>query len=154
MNYTSSINEITRNARTTTTLLGRKHQASIVVLLCYFGSFEKTKKDFTFEIRKTLVQVLVLSKLYVSGIVYHNLPDYLANRLQRIRKASARFVLGPYAITDDVTKLKWLVHSPTWPSYLKVDIVKHTRTLRSSSGTSLVSKMQVVVYYQCCVLIG
>ena len=58
--------------------------------------------------RKTLVQALVLSKLYFNGIIYHNLPDYLANRLQRVQKASASFVLGHSSSIDDITKLKWL----------------------------------------------
>ena len=66
----------------------------------------------------------------------------MANRLQRVQKASASFVLGHLASTDDINKLKWLqikeqfqwlhlkaahkaIHSPTWPSYLKVDTVKH-----------------------------
>ena len=63
---------------------------------------------------------------------------------------------------DDITKLKWLpikeqlqwlllkavnkaichVCSPTWPSYLNVDIVNHTRTLRSNSGISLAIPME------------
>ena len=55
--------------------------------------------------RKTLVQVLVLSKLYFSGIIYHNLPDYLANRLQRVQKTSASFVLGHFASIDGIIKL-------------------------------------------------
>lgn len=33
-------------------------------------------------------------RLYFSGIIYHNLPDYLANRLQRVQTASTSFVLG------------------------------------------------------------
>lgn len=111
---------------------------------CYatVAVLKKLKKILPFKIRKTLVQALVPSKLYFSGIVYHNLPNYLDNRLQRIRKASASFVLGHYAITDDITKLKWLVHSPAWPSYLKVYIIKHMRTLRSSSGISLVTPIE------------
>ena len=35
------------------------------------------------------------------------LPDYLANRLQRVQKASASFVLGHFASIDDITKLQW-----------------------------------------------
>ena len=117
-----------------TSLLGEKHQASVVILLCYFGNFEKTQKHF---IRKTLVQALVLSKLYFSGTVHHNLPDYLANHLQRVQKASASFVLGHFVSINDITKFKWLpieeqlqwlllkavhkaIHSPTWPRYLKL----------------------------------
>ena len=34
------------------------------------------------------------------------------------------------------------IHNPTWPSYLKVDIVEHTRTLRSNSGISLAIPME------------
>ena len=44
----SFVTEITRNTHRPTSLLGGKHQASIVILLCYFGNFEKTQKHFTF----------------------------------------------------------------------------------------------------------
>ncbi len=51
---------------------------------------------------------LVLPKLYFNSIVYYNLPDYLENRLQRVQKATASFVLGRFAGLDDIIKLKWL----------------------------------------------
>ena len=96
-------------------------------------------------------------------MAYHNLPDYLANRPQRVQKASTSFVLRPLANTNDISKLKWLpireqfqwfylkaahkaIHGRTWTSYLKVDIVKHMRTLRSSSGISLVTPMESVTF--------
>jgi hypothetical protein len=47
-------------------------------------------------------------KLYFNSIVYYNLPDYLENRLQRVQKATASFVLGRFAGLDDIIKLKWL----------------------------------------------
>ena len=88
-------------------------------------------------------------------MAYHNLSDYLANRSQTVQKKSTSSVLRTLASTNDISKLKWLpikeqfqwfylkaahkaIHSRKRPSYLKVEIVKHMRTLRSSSGISLV----------------
>ena len=89
----------------------------------------------------------------------HNLSYYLANRSQRVHETSTSFVLRTLASTNDISKLKWLpikeqfqlfylkaahkaIQSRTWLSYLKVDIVKHMRTLRSSSGISLVTPIE------------
>ena len=120
-----------------------------VLSSCYatLATLRKLKNILPFNMRKTLVQALVLSKLYFRGIIYHNLLDYLANHLQRVQKASASFILGHFVSIDDITNLKWLpiaikeqfqwlllkavhkaIRNPTWPSYLKVDIVDHTRT--------------------------
>ena len=50
-----------------------------VLSSCYatLAVLRKLKNILPFNIRKTLVQASVLSKLYFSGIVYHNVPDCL-----------------------------------------------------------------------------
>ena len=86
-----------------------------------------------FNLRKTIVQSFVLSKLYYHDVIYHTLPDYLQKRLQIIQKAVAGFVVGRYVSLDDVLSLNWLpiqeqrqlhllvhkaLYSPFWPRYL------------------------------------
>ena len=48
------------------------------------ATLRNLKNILPLNIRKTLVEVLVLSKLCLSGVIYSNLPDYLINRLQRM----------------------------------------------------------------------
>ena len=113
------------------------------------------KKILPFHIKKNLTQALVLSKLYCNDIVYHPLPHYLSKRLQRVRKATASFVLGRHASTEDIVlKLKCLpvkeqrewnllkathkaIHNINWPNYLKLNIFQHDRCLRSRNGLQL-----------------
>ena len=107
-----------------------------------------------FNIRKQLVQTLVLSKLYYNCVVYHNLPHYFVKRLQRIQTACASFVVGKYVEREDIIKLNWLpvkehiewqllksehkaIFTREWPSYLRLKQFKHNRTLRSSAAMQL-----------------
>ena len=71
-----------------------------------------------------------------------------------MQKAAASFVLGKYARTADVLSLNWLpikeqrewntlkvtykaLHDANWPNYLKLQLVNHSRVLRSSSGSQI-----------------
>ena len=76
-------------------------------------------------------------------------------RLQKVQTAAASFVLGHYAKNPaDIANLGWLsvrerrdrhvlqlshkaMHSPDWPSYLKLEVRNHSRQLRSTSATTL-----------------
>ena len=68
--------------------------------------------------------------------------------------AEESFVLGKYARTADVLSLNWLpikeqrewntlkvtykaLHDANWPNYLKLQLVNHSRVLRSSSGSQI-----------------
>ncbi len=123
---------------------------------CYstLATLRKLKNSLPFNIRKNLVQSLVLSKLYYNDVIYHSLPENLDKRLQRVQKAAASFVLGKYARTADVLSLNWLpikeqrewntlkvtykaLHDVNWPNYLKLQLVNHSRVLRSSSGSQI-----------------
>ncbi len=81
-----------------------------VASTCYstLATLRKLKNSLPLNIRKNLVQSLVLSKLYYNDVIYHSLPEYLDKRLQRVQKAAASFVLGKYARTTDVLSLNWL----------------------------------------------
>ena len=73
------------------------------------ATLRKLKNSLPFNIRKNLVQALVLSKLYCNDVIYHSLPEYLQKRLQRVQKAAASFMLGKFARTADLVSLNW------WP---------------------------------------
>ncbi len=127
-----------------------------VASTCYstLATLRKLKNSLPLNIRKNLVQSLVLSKLYYNDVIHHSLPQYLDKRLQRVQKAAASFVLGKYARTADVLSLNWLpikeqrewntlkvtykaLHDANWPNYLKLQLVNHSRVLRSSSGSQI-----------------
>ena len=94
----------------TTTLLKWEENVKQVSASCYrtLGIVKKLRNFLPFNIRKQLVQALVLSKLYYNCVVYHNLPHYFVKRLQRIQTACASFVVGKYVEREDIIKLNWL----------------------------------------------
>ena len=95
-----------------------------------------------------------MSKLYYNDIVYHQLPNYLLRRLQRVQLAAASFVIKRYAKTPDIIDLGWLpfnenrdlnlckttfkaMYDVNWPAYLRVTVRHPNRTLRSSAAVNL-----------------
>ena len=89
----------------------------------------KLKNILPFNIRKTLVKVLVLSKLYFSGMAYHNLSDCLANRSQRVQKTSTSFVLRTLAST--------LVSSNGYQSRNNFNERQHIKQYTAESGQAI-----------------
>jgi hypothetical protein len=101
---------------------------------CYstLATLRTLKNSLPFKIRKNLVQ----------------------ERLQRVQKAAASFVLGKFARSADVLSLNWLpikeqrewnvlklsykaLHDENWPGYQKLQLVQHSRVLRSSKSSQL-----------------
>ena len=87
----------------------------------------------------------ILSKLYYNDIVYHQLPNYLLRRLQRVQLAAASFVIKKYAKTPDIIDLGWLpfnenrdlnlckttfkaMYDVNWQAYLRVTVRHPNRT--------------------------
>ena len=106
-----------------------------------------------FHVRKQLAECLIFSKLYYNDIVYHQLPNYLLRRLQRVQLA-ASFVIKRYAKTPDITDLGWspfnenrdlnlckttfkAMYDVNWPAHLRVTVRHPNRTLRSSTAVNL-----------------
>ena len=96
------------------------------------------------NVRKTLAEALVLSKINYCNIVYSQVQVYLINRLQRIQNTTAGYVLNKYANINDVISLNWLpineniqfstvkmtylaLHDPNWPKYLSVELEQKKR---------------------------
>ena len=116
----------------------------------------KLKNFAGYRLRKHLVESLVLSKLDYCDTVYSPLPEFQLKRIQRVQLVAASFVLSRYVndINDivmigrlpvrkrrDFHVLKLVhqtLHSPSWPSYVPLDTVKHVWSLRSGTATRLV----------------
>ena len=106
-------------------------------------------KRFTpLNVRTTLAETLVLSKISYCNVVYAQLPNYQKNRLQRIQNTATSYILNRYArMTDVIEHLKWLpikqnnefsisklvffaLNDTNWPKYLPNETVKNRRSLR------------------------
>ena len=65
-------------------------------------------KTFTHsKIRKSLAESLALSRLNYNNVLFGQLPNYLQNRLQRVQKSAAGYVIGQHAKLSDVINLNW-----------------------------------------------
>ena len=129
---------------------------------CY-GTIQRIRKHKNFAgyiLRKHVVESLVLSKLDYCDTVYYPLPEFQLKRLQRVQLVAASFVLNRYVNDiNDIVKIGWLpvrqrrdfhvlklvhqaLYSPSWPSYVPLDTVKHLRSLRSGAATRLTIPME------------
>ena len=114
----------------------------------------KLKHMAPYNLRKQLVEMLVISKLDYCDTVYSPVHDYQLKRLQRIQNACAGFVKGSYAKVADVINIGWLpikerrdwhmlkmahkaLHQSPWPAYLSLKIQSSERVLRSSAAKKL-----------------
>ena len=106
------------------------------------------------------MESLLLSKLDYCDTVYYPLPEFQLKRLQRVQLVAASVVLSRYVNDiNDIIKIGWLpvrqqrdfhvlklvhkaLHSPSWPSYIPLDTVKHLRSLWSGAATRLISPME------------
>ena len=110
-----------------------------------------------YHIRKKLVESLVMSKLDYRCVVFDPLPDYQMKRLQRVQTTCAGYVLGRYAVLEDLQKLNWLpilkrrelallkitrkaLYDVAWPGYNYLRLKFHTisaYSLRSLAAPKL-----------------
>ena len=120
----------------------------------------KLKNFAGYRLGKHLVESLVLSKLDYCDTVYYPLPEFQLKRLQCVQLVAASFVLNRYVNdTNDVVEIGGLLvrqrrdfhvlklvhqalYSPSWPSYIPLDTVKHLRSLRSGAATRLTKPME------------
>ena len=135
-------------------LISKYRQAASSSCYSTLAMLRKLKNILPFNLRKNIVQALVLSKLYYNDVIYHSLPDYLQKRLQGVQKADTSFVVGKYASLEDGLSLKWLpikeqrewnmlkighkaLYNTSWPHYLRLNVYKPSRVLRSSNSVQL-----------------
>ena len=71
-------------------------------------TLKQFKRTADMNLKKSLVQSLVLSKIQYCNVVYSHAPDYLICRLQKLQRAAASFVLSRYSNDVDILNLKWL----------------------------------------------
>ena len=101
------------------------------------------------EVRKSLAEALVLSKLNYCNVEYAQMPIYLINKLQQFQNATAGYVFGRYVTMQDITNVHWLpikenikfstiklvlqsLHSKLWSKYFLVEPAERRRNLLSS----------------------
>ena len=102
----------------------------------------------------------MLSKLDYCDTVSYPLPEFQLKRLRRVQLVAASFVLTRYVNgINDIVKIGWLpvrqrrdfqvlklvhqaLYSPSCPSYIPLDTVKHLRSLRSGAATRLTIPME------------
>jgi len=71
-------------------------------------TLKKLKRFASFQTRKHLAESLILSRLDYCNALFHKLPSYTKNQIQKVQNVVAGFVLNKYANINDVTNLKWL----------------------------------------------
>ncbi len=135
---------------------------------CYavLSTLRKLKNLAPFNVRKQLVESLIISKLDYD-LVYYPLLQYLERKLQRIQNVAAGFVLNRYTTKSDVLqKLRWLpikerteyhvlhlAHKSLWessfPDYVKLEKRTVNRQLRSSQSTNLTIPLETGTFEDC-----
>ena len=91
--------------------LSWKDHVNNVVKSCYgtLRILRQFKRFTPLNVRETLAETLVLSKISYYNVVYAQLPNYQINRLQRIQNIATGYVLNRYVrMTDAIEHLKWL----------------------------------------------
>ena len=91
------------------TLRWEKH-VNEIVSSCYasLAILRKLRNMAPFQLRKQLVESLILSKLDYCDVVYYALPSKLLKRLQRVQSSALCFITGKFSREEDVLKLGWL----------------------------------------------
>ena len=75
---------------------------------CKLSVLRKIRRITPYKLRKKLAESLVLSKLYYCNALLHNATNNQLQRLQKVQKSAAAYVLGKYCNTIDCINLGWL----------------------------------------------
>jgi hypothetical protein len=97
----------------------------------------KLKHMAPYNLRKQLVEMLVISKLDYCDTVYSPVHDYQLKRLQRIQNACAGFVKGSYAKVADVINIGWLPIKERRDWHMLKMAHKALRVLRASAAMKI-----------------
>ena len=107
-----------------------------------YGTLRILRQFAPLNVRKTLAETLVLSKMSYYIVVYAQLPNYQINRLQRVQNTAVGYVLNRYVHwlpikgnnEFSISKLVFLASNDTnWPKYLPIKTVKNRRSLRTEN---------------------
>ena len=83
-----------------------EHVNEVTLSWCrVLATLRKIKNMTSQETKKSLVQSLVLSKLYFNDSVTYPLPAFLQKRVQRVQNAAAGFVLNRFCSEKDALEL-------------------------------------------------
>ena len=97
--------------------------------------------------------------------VFYPLHEYLVKRLQRVQNACAGFATNNYYRINNVIEIGWLsikrrewhklklahkaMHETTWPSYVNLEPVSRSRSLRSKKAGLLKSTLESGTFRDC-----
>ena len=144
--------------KTSWNTLSWKDHVNNVMKSCY-GTLQilrQFKRFASLNVRKTLAETLVLSKISYCNVAYAQLPNYQINRLQRIQNTATGYVLNRYArMTEATEHLKWLpikennefsisklvflaLNDTNWPKYLPIETVKNRVSLRTENTMKVI----------------
>ena len=124
------------------------HHVNQVTSSCYkvLSTLRKIKNMNPQDIKKSLAQSLVLSKLNFNDSVTYPFPAFLQKRVQRVQNVAAGFVLNRFCTESNILRLGWLptleltlssTFSSLWPENLKLTRHSTQRQLRSSNAPLL-----------------
>jgi hypothetical protein len=117
-------------------------------------SLKQLKRSASFNLRKSLVQALVLSKIDYCNVVFANAPNFTIKRLQKIERSAASLVFNRYCNDNEILALNWLpieerislslvklahkaLHkAKNWPTYLKLSFKPSRERLHLRTDTS------------------
>ena len=118
-------------------------------------TLRKIKRVTTYQVRKSLAESLILSKIDYGNVMFKNIPLVQLSRLQRLQNSAAGYVMGRYAKVNDVISIKWLpikeridfafakmsykaLNDDSWPKYLPV--TKHEQSDHLRNRDQFVSR--------------
>ena len=111
------------------------------------------KRTANYQLRKQLA-TLLLSKIDYCNAILSNAPKYRIDKINRLLRQAASFVLFKYCTTREVIGLKWLpakfraefsllkmahkaINDEEYPRYLKnIHLTEHRRNTRSTNTTT------------------
>ena len=137
--------------------LSWKDHVTSVTKSCFatLKSLKIFNRTANFNLRKTLAECLILSKLNYGNVLLADLSKQELKRLQKVQNVAAGFVLRRHANVNDVLSLKWLpitenidssmaktihkaLNDPDWPSYLPISLYdRQTMVHRSNEENNV-----------------
>ena len=110
----------------------------------------KIKRIAPFNIRKSLAETMIMSRIDYANTVTYNITNTLKRRLQKLQNSAASFVIGRFLKSSDILQLNWLpiserldlsmaklayksLHFENFPSNLKNELYTNDRNLRETN---------------------
>ena len=131
--------------------LNWENHFSKILSSCYskLRVLRKIKRLAPYNVRKTLAETMIMSRIDYANAVTYNATNMLKRRLQKLQNSAASFVTGRFCKSHDVLQLNWLpiterfdlsmaklayksLHFDNFPSNLKNELYINERNLRET----------------------